>query len=257
MKQEKLIEIITSLVHGAQTEDTEHGIKVSQNGVLKPVENEIKNVGICLDLTEHVMQLAREMEIDFLIIHHSKGETVKERLAKLDGTGAYGLHLDLDIAEGGLIDRLADAVQLRSREPLALAYKQSVISRGALAGNLGISPGALIERIAMLYSTAFKYMDLEVGMNAHKEKYQKAVVATGNPPGRELMRHAIEQKADVVIVGSLSNEAKKIARDNRISVICIGDYESHFPGLTRFRAEVYDRVDRGCYVALLPNYRHN
>src|SRR3989338_8582543 len=129
MKLEQLVSIIENMVH----QPTE--LEFDKIGVIQPTSTNIDQVGVCVDLTDHVMQQIYEHGINFLVVHHGHGEEVRKKVREL-GIGAYGLHLALDTAEGGLIDSFADLLNLSDVQPLTFKYKDHSVPKGAVLGNV-------------------------------------------------------------------------------------------------------------------------
>ncbi|MYL19798.1 Nif3-like dinuclear metal center hexameric protein [Halobacillus litoralis] len=92
----------------------------------KPVEN----VMVTLDVVESVVDEAVEKKVDLIIAHHPllfvklhqinvdtpKGRVV-QKLIKHDIT-VYAAHTNLDVAEGGVNDVMADLLEVKDRRPL-------------------------------------------------------------------------------------------------------------------------------------------
>ena len=98
----------------------------------------VKKVIVALDVTEEVVDEAIENKVDLIIAHHPLlfrplkkiipdqpiGRTV-EKLIKNDIT-LYAAHTNLDIAEGGVNDMLADALELKDTSVLKVTHREKL-----------------------------------------------------------------------------------------------------------------------------------
>ncbi|WP_226583090.1 Nif3-like dinuclear metal center hexameric protein [Halobacillus litoralis] len=101
----------------------------------KPVEN----VMVTLDVLENVVDEAIEKQVDLIIAHHPllfvklnqinfdtpKGRVVR-KLIKHDIT-VYAAHTNLDVAEGGVNDVMADILEVKNRKPLIETGKDELV----------------------------------------------------------------------------------------------------------------------------------
>lgn len=92
--------------------------------------NEVKNVLISLDVLEVTVDEAIEKNIDLIIAHHPllfiglkeidfdtpKGRTIKKLIQH--NISVYAAHTNLDIAEGGVNDLLAEKLSIQQTKPL-------------------------------------------------------------------------------------------------------------------------------------------
>lgn len=87
---------------------------------------EVKKIGVCLDITKDVIKRAVENECDLIVSHHPvifdkmssvTAESIPYMLIK-NGISAICAHTNLDVAKGGVNDRLAIALGLEEPEGL-------------------------------------------------------------------------------------------------------------------------------------------
>lgn len=94
----------------------------------------IKNVMVTLDVLESVIDEAIEKEVDLIIAHHppifrplkhistdQPAGRLIEKCLKHD-IAVYAAHTNLDVADGGVNDLLAEALELSETEVLAPTY---------------------------------------------------------------------------------------------------------------------------------------
>ncbi len=66
MKLEQTLEVLHTVVPESEELDFD------RIGMIQKPTRDIKKVGICVDLTDHVMEEVRKNNYDFLIIHHGR-----------------------------------------------------------------------------------------------------------------------------------------------------------------------------------------
>ena len=101
-------------------------------------QSEVKKVLVALDINEEVLQEAIEKDIDLIITHHpllfngvdsihsqtSKGRTIIKAIK--NDIAVYSAHTNMDIAEGGLNDYLAEKLGIENTEILSKDHKQKI-----------------------------------------------------------------------------------------------------------------------------------
>lgn len=100
------------------------------------LNKQVKRVMITLDVLENVVDEAIEKHIDLIIAHHpviyrplktmrtDQGQSKIVAKCILHNIAVYVAHTNLDIAEGGLNDWLADALELDNRQILSKTYSE-------------------------------------------------------------------------------------------------------------------------------------
>mgnify|MGYP000489147085 CR=1 FL=1 len=102
------------------------------------MKKDVNRIMICLDVTENVVNEAIEKNIDMIISHHplifsrlknindttSKGRLLL-KLIKND-ICVYSMHTNLDVAEGGVNDCLAEALKLKQLKSLSEYKKEKL-----------------------------------------------------------------------------------------------------------------------------------
>ncbi|MFC0188156.1 Nif3-like dinuclear metal center hexameric protein [Fictibacillus aquaticus] len=103
------------------------------------LQKKTTKVMIALDVLEEVVDEAIEKKADLIIAHHplmyiplkridtstAKGRTI-QKLLQHDIT-VYAAHTNLDVAEGGVNDWLADALKLQNRAVLQSSYEEELL----------------------------------------------------------------------------------------------------------------------------------
>jgi dinuclear metal center YbgI/SA1388 family protein len=103
------------------------------------LNKQVSNVLVTLDVTHEVVDEAIANGCELIIAHHPpifaklrhlrtddyKG-SLFEKCIKHD-IAVYAAHTNLDVAEGGVNDLLADALLVQNRKPLEITYKETLI----------------------------------------------------------------------------------------------------------------------------------
>lgn len=105
---------------------------------LGDVTREVERVLLALDLTENVVNEAERLDVQMIVTHHP---LFWEKLSNLDYRNfmgrlisrlikndfvVYSAHTNLDIAEGGINDYLAELLNLQQVEPLQITYTEKL-----------------------------------------------------------------------------------------------------------------------------------
>lgn len=239
-------------------------------GLIRPTSQDIQKVGVCVDLTDYVMQEATATQIDFLIVHHGHGRKVKEAVGSL-GIGAYGLHLALDTAEDGLIEQFAETFKFHrifghpNAESIELEYKGKNVPKGAVLIDTEKQNGVGSEKYFLSYylkalteeALLHKFRsDITLSNPDCYSMIDKVVVSTGPSIRTEFLEQLNGHRPRLFVSGSCKDEkAKQYARDHRMMLITVGDFESHVRGIQHYSEKLYNLLNGKVSVNFIPNYQ--
>lgn len=249
MKLDKLVETLEGMI----PQPRELGF--DRIGIIQPTFADIERVGVCVNLTDHVMQEAKRQGIDFLIVHHGHGEEVKQRIRQ-SGIGAYGAHLSLDTMQGGLIDSFAKVVNLREVVPLTFVYKGIAVKKGAVLGTPEVpvaSVGYLVDLVAPYFGSQLGQSRIVVNGYNENGNLSPVVVSTGPAIRREFLEQIAQYSPRLFIAGGVKNGSEEYARRLGISLMTVGDFESHYPGIKGLAKALRERF-RSTEVVVVPDY---
>lgn len=198
-------------------------------------DREVQKVLVALDITEGVVEEADRWGADLIVSHHpvifhgqktvTDRDVVGRRLLALveSGIAAVCMHTNLDCAEGGVNDVLAQALGIREPE----RFTDDGVGRcGWLAG-----PVDLPEFVCLVSKTlgcsGVRYTD--AGRPVHR-------VAVGGGACGEFEDAAIAAGCDTFVTSDLSYHQFVDARSNGINLIDAG----HFPTENLICAELID-----------------
>jgi len=242
-------------------------------GLIRPTSQNIQKVGICVNLTDYVVQQVKDDQIDFLIVHHGHGRKVKEAVESLGeslGIGAYGLHLALDTAEDGLIERFAETFKFYNAsgqsitEPIALEYKGKNVPKGAVLidtesqNEVGIEKHDPSYYLRVLWYEALLHKFRSGITLSNPDCYSgiyRVVVSTGLSIRTDFLEQLNEHRPSLFVAGSCKDEkTRQYARDLGIMLITVGDFESHVRGMNHYSEKLNTLLNGKASVDFIPNY---
>lgn len=196
-----------------------------QNGLLiGDLKNEVKKIGVVLDLTNSALSKTIENKCDLLIFHNSGNyknilSKVFEnniKTAKSSKVALFQMHLNLDFCKYGIIDNLCKIMGFEGN-PLQLSYNGSIITGGVYRVKEILNLNEIINRIRNLKPKVI----IIAGKN--KEIYRNIAITSGSGCKSDF----IEQlDADVFICGQIGHEAMRVAEELGITLISATNYST-------------------------------
>lgn len=176
----------------------------------------IDRVGITLGLSRLSVEKAIREKCDTLIVHNSPETLLSGRyypdlssLAARHRLSLFRLHLPLDFAPGGLIDKLCSLLGFQG-QPMKLRYQRHIISGGVYFCLCQETLTSLINRVKQISPSAIRIA------GAEKRIFRRLAVTTGDGCKPEFLD---QLRPDVFICGLLNQESERIARDLGITLI--------------------------------------
>ena len=195
------------------------------------VDAESSGVLLCLDVTEEVIDEAKEKGCNLIVSHHPlmfrppkriAGEDIVQRCiirAIQQGVNIYASHTNLDNAPGGVNYKIAEKLGLQDIVPLCPKPEME----GAGSGVIGILQDSMDkEDFIVLVKETFDAGS--VRFNSWTGETVRKVAVCGGA-GAFLISDAINQQADVFITGEIGYH-RFFGYDNFIQLMEIGHYES-------------------------------
>lgn len=176
------------------------------------LDQPVKKVMVTLDVRPEVIEEAVEQSVNFIFSHHppifkaiksfnTEDPQIKmyENIIKHDIT-IYAAHTNLDVAEGGMNDWLADALNLQNVEPLTITQDDENGTYGlGRIGNLN-DPISLEDFFDTIKST-FQVEHLRYISNDVKQTINRVAVLGGD--GGDSYTEALDKGADVLVTGDV------------------------------------------------------
>ena len=226
----KIREIIGALEHFAplslQDSYDNAGLQIGLT-----VEAESSGVLLCLDVTEEVIDEAKEKGCDLIVSHHPLMFRPPKRIAGEDfvqrciikaiqnDVNIYSSHTNLDNAPGGVNYKIADKLALKNILPLCPKPEME----GAGSGIVGMLPEPM-DREDFIVLVKETFDADSVRFNSWTGETVSKVAVCGGA-GAFLIPDAISQQADAFITGEIGYH-RFFGFDDSIQLMEIGHYES-------------------------------
>ena len=226
------------------------------SGILVDTGDEINGVLFTLDLTAAAIAQAKEIGANLIITHHPViygkishilgEEPLGGKLVECikNGISIVSMHLNLDVAQGGIDESLMQGVCLSTGR----ATGENVACMHALEGGAygraydvaEVSLGALAEGMKSTFSTQklLVYGDMD-------GKVKRVASFCGAGADEETLRFAKAQGADVVISSDFKHHLISYALEEGMQVIVLTHYASEQYGYKKY----YEKMRRQTSVA--------
>ncbi len=200
---------------------------------------DVKKVLATLDVTAAVVREAADAGADMIISHHPiffnpvkkieygtpEGETV--RLLIQNDIALYAAHTNLDAAEGGINDKLAEIFQISNVKTLEPREDNPSVGLGRYGkGKREVNFASFTEITKMLLRTPIRF--------AGDESRIIKTVAVAGGACSELIPAAIEADCDVIVTSDMKYHEMLDAYDRGICVIDAGHYATEICALDIF-----------------------
>ena len=185
-------------------------------------ERDVKNVVTCLDVTENVVEFAKECEAELIVSHHPVifspinciNRDTKQGKLLMDAIenkiAIYSAHTNCDKAENGINTRLADMLGLSAVETLE---EDGLGCIGSLPKEMTLEDFAKIVEDVLCVKVRF--------CGDTKTKVRKVAICSG--AGSDVIPKAIEKGADVIVTGDMKYHQVLDFKDD-INIIDAGHF---------------------------------
>ena len=193
--------------------------------LVEPDHSEISKVLIALDCTTVTAREAIDLGVDLLVTHHpqffhgvksigfSSPVTGAAALLLRHGIGHYAAHTNLDAAEGGVNDILAELLGLQNAAPIPL---ENIGRVGVLPSPIKLS--ALVERCNALLNSRAAY-------TGDPDRLVSRIAVLGGAGGGDI-EYARDAGAEAYITGEAKHNQILEAREMDLPLILCGHYET-------------------------------
>ena len=193
--------------------------------LVEPDHSEISKVLIALDCTTVTAREAIDLGVDLLVTHHpqffhgvksigfSSPVTGAAALLLRHGIGHYAAHTNLDAAEGGVNDTLAELLGLQNAAPIPL---ENIGRVGVLPSPIKLS--ALVERCNALLNSRAAY-------TGDPDRLVSRIAVLGGAGGGDI-EYARDAGAEAYITGEAKHNQILEAREMDLPLILCGHYET-------------------------------
>ena len=195
-------------------------------------EREVKNIVVCLDLSEKLIEKAISFKADLIVSHHplifspiknvTDETSVGKRLVSLikNDISYIALHTNYDIAAGCMSDLVAERIGLFG-EPLEKTESVEDIDVGI--GKVGdLEKPLKISEIAKLVKERFNLPHLRVFDGGEDRLISRIAISPGS--GKGMYKTAYEKRASLLISGDISHHDAIDALELGVATIDAGHY---------------------------------
>jgi dinuclear metal center protein, YbgI family len=195
-------------------------------------EKEVKNIVVCLDLSEKLIERAISLKADLIVSHHplifspiknvTDETSVGKRLVSLikNDISYIALHTNYDIAAGCMSDLVAERIGLRG-EPLEKTASMEEEDVGI--GKVGdLEKHLKISEIAKLVKERFNLPHLRIFDGGEDRLLSRIAISPGS--GKGMYKAAYEKRASLLISGDISHHDAIDALELGVATIDAGHY---------------------------------
>ena len=193
--------------------------------LVEPDHSEISKVLIALDCTTVTAREAIDLGVDLLVTHHpqffhgvksigfSSPVTGAAALLLRHGIGHYAAHTNLDAAEGGVNDTLAELLGLQNAAPIPL---ENIGRVGVLASPI---------KLSSLVGKCNKLLHSRAAYTGDPDRLVSRIAVLGGAGGGDI-EYARDAGAEAYITGEAKHNQILEAREMDLPLILCGHYET-------------------------------
>ena len=218
------------------------------SGILVDTDEEINSVVFSLDLSAGAIELAIEKGAKLIVTHHP---AIYGKISRIDyhdsgllgtklikciknGISVISMHLNLDIAKGGIDESLMQGILLaagKSEGAYGRVYEIPAVKLGTLAENM--KKVFDTDRV-----TVYGDKDKEVTLAA-------SFCGAGGDEGA--VSFAVKTGANVMVSADFKHHVLALAAESGLSVITLTHYASEEYGFKKYYEKIGRQVDIPCY----------
>lgn len=222
--------------------------------LLGNINSKVQRLMVVLDITPEVVEEAIKKEVDMIISHHPLIFNPMKRIVYDDVEGrlildlvsnniaVYCAHTNLDVANGGVDDSLAKALELKD--------VKNLIQEDPLQSKPGFGRWGKLETPLKILDFAYYVADILksprveiIGMkNGKKDKLIKTVALCGGS-GSSFLKNAQRVGADIFITGEIKYHDALMADWLGIDVMTVGHFYSEISGVEELIKRLQKAVD--------------
>ncbi len=209
-------------------------------------EGEVTKIVFALDITNDVVDYAREVGAELAVSHHPVIFRARKSVLSNDpvyalvnaGISAICAHTSLDIADGGINDALTEKLGFGKCAPLTSSGEASMVRVYEFGEER--SPEDVAAFVAEKLGAAVRYSDC--GKPVRK-------VALCGGAGCDFLPDVISAGCDMLITGDASHHDFLDAANDGVCVIAAGHYETENPVMEVLAAKIKEKFNVETYIA--------
>lgn len=217
-------------------------------GLLVGDENQqVKKVGICLDLTEETLLEAKNEKVDLVVTHHPLIFTAQKTFISGDkafelarsGISLIAVHTCFDCADGGVNDTLCNVLEIENVRNVESAELATPMVRiGEIAAQSSVD---FAHFVAKKLGTVCRVVDCG-------NEISKVAVCGG--AGMDFLCDAIREGADAYVTGEMKHHEMLYAKEKGITVIEAGHFETENPSMVVLKNKLENHFSQVEFVTL-------
>ena len=264
MKLSEIYKIADSIAPKALSDEMCQSYGFYDNsGILVDTDEEIGSVLFSLDLSMAAVEEAIEKGVKLIITHHP---VIYGKISRIDyqdegllgtklikciknGISVISMHLNLDVAEGGIDESLMQGVMLSAGDSewagAKLLAQQVHLSKGAY-GRVYELTGTTLGALAQGMKDVFKTDKIAVYGDTNKQ-IKRVASFCGSGADEGAIAFAVEQGAEVMISSDYKHHVRSLAIERGLSVITLTHYASEEYGFKKYYEKIRQLVQLPCY----------
>ena len=256
-KLQDILNLLDEIIPFSMTEEWDNsGFQVGS------FSQEVTRILVALDPTLKAVRQASERKAQLLLTHHPilfnpissldvdsyPGDAIKEALAK--GVSIVAVHTNLDAAQGGINDILANLLSLQDIE--ALQKSDNVEGQAKGIGRIGYLPApSELSSVAETVRDALGASGLKV-LGHQDMKIRRVAVVGGS--GGNMIPLASQMGADLLVTGDIRHHEVIMAESLGIALIDGGHFRTEKAALSIFFNRLREKVKAYKWDVVLDNY---
>ena len=202
--------------------------------------NDVRKIAVVLDINDETVSQSIEQKADLIVSHHPlifkpvkkiTSESIEYRLIK-NNISVISIHTCYDNAKDGVNDILCEKLGI---ENIGVAETSDVVCPIVRTGMLGETTGKeLAKKVKEILSGKVSLADAG-------NKIRNVAVCSG--AGSDFIFEMIEKNIDAYITGEASYHDMLFAKDNGMSVISAGHYETEKPAIEELKERIKERFE--------------
>lgn len=203
-------------------------------------QNEVRKIAVVLDINDETLRQSIEQKADLIVSHHPlifkpvkkvTSESIEYKLIK-NNISVISIHTCYDNAKDGVNDILCEKLGI---ENTTVVETSDVVCPIVRMGTVNETTGdELAKKVKEILSGKVSLADAG-------NRIRNVAVCSGS--GSDFIREMIENDVDAYITGEASYHDMLFAKDNGMSVISAGHYETEKPAMEVLKERIKERFN--------------
>lgn len=190
----------------------------------------VKNIVVCLDITNKVIDEAVKKNADLIVAHHplmfapvkriNTGDLIGRRIINLikNNISCISMHTNYDVADSCMADIAADKLELDNK---SIFYKEKIDLEVGLGKKGNLREKMSLADLAKKVKETFSLDKVIVHGDLNAQVYNISILPGS---GKNMSKIAIENRSDVFITGDITHHEALDAVDAGLAIIDASHY---------------------------------